>query len=536
MVLALLLASCQKKEEVDILVYNGSIYTVDDEFSTVEAMVSSKGKIVETGTFKDLSARYSAARQIDLEGKAVFPGFIDSHCHFMGYARSMKSVNLIGTTSFQEVIDRVVGFQNEEGLDFIYGRGWDQNDWENTDFPDRSMLDSLYPNIPVVLVRIDGHAALVNGAVIAQSGLDTINNVDGGEIHRDDNGDPTGILIDNAVDIVEVPDLKRNALVEVLKMAERNCFEVGLTTLDDAGLGRGDIEVLDSLQQNGDLKMRIYAMVSDKPELLDYYLERGKIKTDRLHVGSFKFYGDGALGSRGACLLQPYHDMSDHYGLLLSSPEHFERSAFRLAENGWQMNTHAIGDSANRLLLGIYGAATASVDDHRWRIEHAQVLNEKDMDLFADYNVIPSVQPTHATSDMYWAEDRLGADRVEHAYAYKRLLEQYGKVALGTDFPVEDISPIKTFYAAVVRKDASNYPPEGFQVQDALSREEAIRGMTIWGAFANFEEKEKGSLEAGKVADFVILDRDLMKVDESELLGTKVLHTFLGGEEVYTRE
>ncbi len=274
-------------------------------------------------------------------------------------------------------------------------------------------------------------------------------------------------------------------------------------------------------------------MLSDAKENYEYAAKNGMIKTDRLNVRSFKVYGDGALGSRGACLLEPYSDKAGHYGFLLSKPEHFDSVANWLSEKQWQMCTHAIGDSGNRTILNIYAKYLKEKNDLRWRIEHAQVVNQNDFALFGKYSIIPSVQPTHATSDMYWAGDRLGAARVKDAYAYQQLLQQNGWMPLGTDFPVEDISTFKTFFAAVIRKDAKGWPANGYQTENALTREEAIRGMTIWAAKSNFEETEKGSLEKGKFADFVILDRDLMKAAENDILQTVVLKTYLGGEKVY---
>jgi predicted amidohydrolase YtcJ len=290
---------------------------------------------------------------------------------------------------------------------------------------------------------------------------------------------------------------------------------------------------IDSLQQAGKLRMRLYVMLTDDRQLLDYYLPRGPYKTDRLYIKGVKAYADGALGSRGACLLQPYDDKPGWGGFLLSSPGHFDSLAQRLVETDFQLCTHAIGDSANRMILTIYNKYLKGKNDKRWRIEHAQIVNENDFGLFGSASVIPSVQPTHATSDMYWAAERVGAQRLKGGYALKRLLGENGWLPLGTDFPVEDISPFKTFLAAVFRVDTKGYPAGGFQMENALSREETIRGMTIWAARADCLEKEVGSLEVGKKADFVILDRDLMEVTQGEILQTKVVATFSNGEKVY---
>ena len=532
--LALVSLSCStvEKETADLVIYNATIYTVDSAFSKANAMVVKDGKVLKTGDWKELEGLYESIQKLDAKGSYVYPGFIDAHCHFVGYAKGLKEVNLFGTKSFDEVLQRVVDFRKKEDkLQFISGRGWDQNDWELKEFPNRARLDELFPETPVVLTRVDGHASLVNKAALDYFNIrDTA--IEGGLLELNVEGELSGILIDNAMDLAKVPDLPKSVMIESLKKAENNCFAYGLTTLDDAGLDRQSVELLDSLQQTGDIKMRLYVMISDQPELQDYYLKKGKTKTPMLNINSFKFYADGALGSRGACLIHPYSDKHDHSGFLLSSLDHFKESAVKMKKHGWQMNTHAIGDSANRVMLQLYGKYGKG---KRWRIEHAQVLDESDFELFKKFQVLPSVQPTHATSDMYWADERLGEQRINDAYAYKQLLDQYGKIALGTDFPVEDISTVKTFYAATVRKDIEGYPENGFQMENALSREEALKGMTIWAAYANFEEKEKGSLEPGKYADFVILDKDWVNCEANEILNTQVLYTFIGGEEVYRK-
>ncbi|MBL7748409.1 MAG: amidohydrolase, partial [Chitinophagaceae bacterium] len=386
------------------------------------------------------------------------------------------------------------------------------------------------------LTRIDGHAAIANQKALDLAGIKAGDTLTGGEIEEQE-GSLSGILIDNAIDLVsaKIPESTPEQFKKGLKAAEQNCFAMGLTTIDDCGLGYASVDMIQELQAAGDLKMRLYVMLSDEKTNYDYAEKKGIIKTDRLNVRSFKVYGDGALGSRGACLLQPYSDKAGHYGFLLSHPQHFDSVANWMSSKGWQMCTHAIGDSGNRTLLNIYAKYLKGKNDLRWRIEHAQVVNQNDFSLFGQNNIIPSIQPTHATSDMYWAGDRLGTERVKGAYAYKQLLQQNGWLPLGTDFPVEDISTFKTFYAAVVRKDAKGWPADGYQMENALNREETLRGMTIWAAKSNFEEKEKGSLEKGKFADFIILDADIMKEAPEKILSIKVLKTFLGGEKVYEK-
>lgn len=530
------LFSCAQKEKADLLVYHARIYTVDSSFSTAEAMVIKNGKILATGSRDSLEKIYSAKESWDAGGKFIYPGFIDAHAHFAGYALGLAKADLTGTTSWHDVLERLKLYAAENPDGWLIGRGWDQNDWEEKSFPVYDSLNVLFPDRPVLLTRVDGHAAIANQKALDIAGVTPDQQIKGGLILSRD-GHPTGVLIDNAVDLVSVkiPGTTPAQLKKALKTAEQNCLAVGLTTIDDCGLPYQTVEQIRNLQDSGDLKMRMYIMLSDEAANYTYAAKNGKIKTDRLNVRSFKVYGDGALGSRGACLLEPYHDQPKNYGMLLSQREHFDSVAAWLYKNGWQMCTHAIGDSANRVILDIYGKYLNTRNDYRWRIEHAQVVNKDDFHKFLAYSIIPSVQPTHATSDMYWAEDRLGADRMYGAYAYGSLLQMNGWLALGTDFPVEDISPFKTFYAATVRKDAKGWPAAGFQTDNALRREEAIRGMTIWAAKANFEEQEKGSLEKGKWADFIVLDADLMKEDPSKLLSVQVLRTYIAGEKLFSR-
>ena len=382
--------------------------------------------------------------------------------------------------------------------------------------------------------RIDGHAAVVNQRALDEAGIKQASKLIGGDMLTQ-NGKLTGVLIDNAVDLVakKIPSPDAKLSEKILLDAQKNCFAVGLTTIDDCGLSYQTVEFIEALQKKKLLKMRLYAMLSDNEKNYEYLFKRGAIKTDRLNVRAFKVFADGALGSRGACLLHPYSDAPKNTGFLLSDTKHFEEVAKKINDHGFQMCTHAIGDSANRVILNIYNKVLNGKNDKRWRIEHAQVINQKDFNLFGKSNIIPSVQPTHATSDMYWAGQRLGAERLKGAYAYKQLLNQNGWIPLGTDFPVENINPILTFYAATVREDARGFPANGFQKENALTPEEALRGMTIWAAKANFEENEKGSLEKGKFADFVILDTDLLKSSPKNILKTKVLKTYINGEKVY---
>ncbi len=527
----LTLIACSKQEKADLIITNATIYTVNDSFAKAEAFVVKNGKFIAIGTADEIQKKYIALETVDANGKTIVPGFIDAHCHFFGLGLQQQKVDLTGTKSYDEVLEKLVAFQKEKNVSYITGRGWDQNDWEVKEFPTKEKLDALFPKTPVAVRRIDGHALLANQAAIDLAGVTVNTPFSGGDILKKDEK-LTGVFIDNPMGLIgsTIPSPTKNEAAQALKDAEKICFDLGLTTVDDAGLSKETIELIDSLQQAGELQIRVYAMVSANKQNLDYYLNKGISKTDLLNVRSFKFYGDGALGSRGAAMRKPYSDKPNHYGALVNTIETIQQTAKRIADSDFQMNTHAIGDSANHILLQTYTAVLKDKKDRRWRIEHAQIVSPKDFEAFK--NIIPSIQPTHATSDMYWAEDRVGSERIKGGYAYKDLLNKYGKVALGTDFPVEKVSPFLTFYAAVSRKDLNNYPENGFQSENALSREETLKGMTIWAAYSNFEENEKGSIEAGKFADFIILDKNIMDVEISEVPTIKVLQTYVNGKKV----
>lgn len=530
-----LFLSCQSKFEADSLFYNGNIYTLDSSFSIKQAFAVKEGRILEVGTSEEI-LKFSTKESIDLKGKYVYPGFNDAHSHFYGYGVDLKKTWLIGTTSFEAIIDTLAKYNERRFMGWIFGRGWDQNDWTNKSFPDKTKLDSLFPDVPVFLMRIDGHAALVNQVALDLAGVTASTKVDGGELILS-NGKLSGLLIDNAVDLVKlkIPEPTNQAQKDALIAAQNNCFEVGLTSLSDAGLDYTTILLIDSLQKEGKLKMRINAMVRYDSANVQYCKIHGKYRSDYLNVSSFKVYADGALGSRGACLLHAYSDQKMHFGFLLHPVADLDEAASTAADLGFQLNTHCIGDSANRLLLTIYSKYLKGKNDFRWRIEHAQIVNESDFNLFSKYSIIPSVQPSHATSDMYWAKDRIGKERIKGAYAYKTLLNYAGLLAGGSDFPVEDINPLFGFYAAVSRKDQHNFPEGGFQKENAISRVEALKAMTIWPAYASFEENVKGSLEPNKFADFVILDEDLLNAPEQSLFSIKVQKTYSAGKLVFNR-
>ena len=527
----LTLISCQKK--VDLIVHNATVYTMGDNIGRASSFVVDDGKFIAVGG-EELLKTFKANKILDLKELPVYPGFIDSHCHFLSLGLSLQKVDLTGTRSFEEVVGRVKDFAKNKKLKAIIGRGWDQNDWEVKTFPNKTILDELFPDIPVALRRIDGHALLVNQKALDLAGIDIYTEIKGGSIIKE-NGKLTGVLVDSPMKLISkiLPKPSITEKIKALKDAEKISFENGLTTLSVAGLNKNDIYLIDSLQKSNALSIKIYAMISNSEDNIAHFLSNGPIITDKLTVRSFKIYADGALGSRGAALKSDYFDLKNHKGSFITSKDSLENLAYKLASTSFQMNTHAIGDDANKVVLEAYNKALVFSEDPRWRIEHAQIIDTSDIKLF-NRKIIPSVQPTHATSDMYWAEDRLGKKRLQGAYAYKLLLEKTGRIALGTDFPVENVSPIKTFFSAVFREDSNLYPEDGYLPDNKLSKIEALKGMTIWGAYSNFEERQKGSIEIGKAADFVILDRDLLDEPKKRILNAKIVATILDGNIVYS--
>lgn len=520
-----MLASCSPKEEVDLILHNGTFHSLNANNDTYEAIAIRNGKVVAVGPENEILNGYSSPVVYDMEKKHIYPGFIDAHAHLLGYSLMKNDLDLVGTKSWNDIIEKLTAYQTKRASGWIVGRGWDQNDWVNNTtkepiridgIPTNEGLNNLFPSTPVVLIRIDGHAAIANEEAMRRAGINV----------RD------GVLLDNDMTQVlnAIPQASRKEKAALLVEGQRDCIAAGLTTIDEAGIDTEDLTIIDSLQKSGVFDLRVYAMLNASDKAFQYWMERGPdTSSSMLKVRSIKFMADGALGSRGACLKKAYADVLTTKGAMLNNSDYF-RFRFAVAyARGFQVCTHAIGDSANAVVLKWYGELLEGVNDRRWRIEHAQVVDSADFSMFDRYSIIPSVQPTHAISDAPWALSRLGIGRLRYAYSYKRLLKQSKMVSLGTDFPVEKMDPLRTFFTAVFRKEYSE-GSEVFAGNEALSPLEALYGMTVWAAISNFEEAEKGSIEVGKFADFTVLNLDLLKATDKEMLRAKVDQTVINGK------
>lgn len=533
--LLLFLSSCYKGQSVDLIVHNARIHTMDEKGSVAQAMAVRDGKIVEVGPERQILNKYSAEETIDAEGKDVYPALTDCHGHMLSYAEQKLNAELYGSKSFEEVLVRLEKYQSKNKRKFIIGRGWDQSLWTNKEFPTNEKLNVLFPDIPVCLTRVDGHALLANDALLKLAGIDASTTIEGGIVHVNE-GRCTGLLVDNAMEAVYalIPEYEEKDLAKAMLEIEKELFQYGITSVHEAGIDNKDIAFFRALIDRYNLKLSVYAMLMPSEANFSFAEKKGIYNYKNLTIRSFKVVGDGALGSRGAFLKKAYSDDHDHFGVLTTPVALMKRVAAVAEKTGYQMNTHAIGDSTNRIMLEIYKGIFEVNRDHRWRIEHAQVVDLIDFDLFGKYGVFPSVQPSHAVSDQRWAEERLGTERIKGAYAYRKLLDQFGMLAIGTDFPIEPIDPFNTLHAAVARKNMENLPAEGFYPEQAISLEECMRGMTIWAAFASFQETKTGSLEKGKEATFVIFDKPVSVQGGYKANFAKM--TFISGTKVYGME
>ena len=527
-----LLNSCMKGERVDLIIHNAQVHVMDENMSVEEAIAIRDGKIVEVGPERQILNKYRSDETIDALGKDVYPGFTDAHGHIFAYANQKMSVDLVGCKSINEVIYRCEKYLSRTGKKFIVGRGWDQTLFSNKEMPDYKDLSEKFKNIPVCLYRIDGHAALVNEFLIKKARISEFRAVNGGEVQLI-NGEPSGILLDNAMKLVEeyLPKFSKSEWNEKILEVQQELFQYGVTGVHEAGIEYEQISILKNLIEQNKLNLNVYAMLLPSEKNKEFARKNGPYNFRNLNIRSFKVYADGALGSRGALLKEKYADDEHTNGLLLTPISEIKSISNFCLNNGYQMNTHGIGDSAISIILDVCKNAFQVKKDHRFRVEHAQVVNPRDFQKFADYAVFPSVQPTHAVSDCRWVENRIGSNRLPGAYAYKSLLNQFGMLAIGTDFPVESTNPFLTIHAAVKHKNKQNEPKNGFYMQEALTLDEVLKGMTIWAAFAEFNESKRGSLEKGKEATIVIFDKPVIASDL--FIENFAWKTFIKGRKVY---
>jgi predicted amidohydrolase YtcJ len=543
---AVIKVSAQNAAPADLIVTGARVYTVDDDRPIADALAVRGGRVLYVGSERGAMAfKGSATRVVEMAGRTIVPGIVDAHAHLLSLGHALQVVDLVGSKSYDEVVARVAAkAKGAAPGSWIEGHGWDQNAWGDTRFPTHDALSRAVPDHPVALERVDGHAVLANAKAMQLAKV-TANTPDptGGRIIRGANKTPTGVFVDNAMELINrvVPAPTRQQITEQLQAAAIESNRWGLVGVHDAGEPPAVIDVYEELAKAGKLPLRAYVMIADDSAALAHYFARGPqsaLYDGHVWIRSIKLYADGALGSRGAALLDPYDDDPGNSGLLVSPPDHLRRVATEALRRGFQVCTHAIGDRGNRLALDAYQAALKDVPtaDHRFRIEHAQILNHDDIPRFAALDVIPSMQAVHQTSDMYWAERRIGAGRAYGAYAWRSLLDTGVPIPNGSDFPVEAVNPLLSFHSAVSRQDAANWPPGGWHPEQKMTRQEALRSLTIWPAYAAFQDSVMGSLTPGKYADFVVLDQDIMRVADDQILRTQVVATYIGGVAVFERK
>ncbi|MCB9832343.1 MAG: amidohydrolase [Planctomycetes bacterium] len=535
-----------RAQKADLIILGARIETMDLRYREVEALAVSRGRILALGGTAAIRALAAEdTRIVEAEGAFLMPGLIESHAHLAGLGQSLRSLDLKGLASYEELVARVAAAAagRPKGA-WIVGRGWDQNLWPVKEFPDHAALSAAVPDHPVLLTRVDGHALLANARAMALAGIDaTTPDPEGGEIIRRSDGSPSGVFVDRAEDLIQAraPRVDPADLEASFLAAQEACFAQGITSFHDAGIATGSAFVLGRLMTTGRFKLRVYAMAS-VPDL-----ETAKIMIEeppliggfdqRLTLRAWKIYADGALGSRGAAMLDDYSDRPGHRGLLITQAETLRAISELAIDHGYQACVHAIGDRANRMVLDVWTDLFAAHPDRldlRFRIEHAQIIHHDDLPRFARLGVIAAMQGVHCSSDMAWVPRRIAARRAElGAYAWRSLLDTGAVVCNGTDAPVESISPFECLHASVTRQDKEGQPPEGFFPAQRMTRMEALASYTLAGAYAAFEENLKGRLAPGLLADFILVDRDLRTCSDRELLGARVLRTFVGGEEVH---
>lgn len=530
--LLFMLSACFKGKNVDLIIHNAQIHSGNRYDHVYEAMAIKDGIVVELGPEREILNKYSG-ETIDAEGKDIYPSFFDAHGHLFWSAEKRLTCDLTGSISMNEIINRLEKYQAQYNPKVLVGRGWDQSLWNNKELPNNEKLNQIFPDIPVVLYRVDEHAVLANTTALNQAGINTETVVDGGQILKNPEGILTGILLDNALDLLKkvLPKSKKDDIKKAIVELQEELLEFGISDVHEAGITMDQLKLLQEMEREGLLKISIYAMLFPSKQAIDFAMKKGIYESKHLLVRSFKVIGDGALGSRGACLLNPYHDNPNTHGFMLIQMDSIQKIAKMAIETGFQLNVHCIGDSTNRQILKMMAELTKEKPDHRWRIEHAQIVNPKDLQFFNATGIIPSVQPTHALTDMRFAQQRLGKEREKHAYIYKSLLDVAKIIAIGTDFPVEHFDPFLTFQAAVKRKNSAQQPKEGYQVHEAISNLDCLKGMTLWAALASFQERTKGTLEPQKLANFIVLNQPL----DAKLDYTKnyVIATYIQGKELF---
>lgn len=505
---AALLQSCFKGEKVDLIVHNGYIMTMDNNNFIGEAMAVNNGKIIAIGPEREILNRFRGEKEINAGKKTVLPGLHDAHGHLLGWAKQRLHIDLREARSYAEMLLILEKHHHNKKSAFLIGNGWDQSTWGESELPTFDKINEQFPETPVALTRIDGHAMLVNQAMLDLVGIHSETHVEGGKVVLNHNSEPTGILLDNAMEIIysQLPPYAKEDLVQELDIIQNELLSYGITHVHEAGLFADERELFMELADSSFWKINVYAMLYPDVENQQFALENGFYHNNGLYIRSFKILLDGALGSRGAWLIEPYSDALESNGLALMSNDSIEKIINLAKKTNYQLNTHCIGDAANRKMLELGIAHLQDVSDHRWRIEHAQIIHPDDFELFDETGMLPSVQPVHATSDYRWLVDRIGKERMQGAYAYQKLLESRKMIAFGTDFPIESSNPFATLFAATHRKNTKNEPTNGFMMENATSMTDALKAMTIWSSFACFDEGKTGSLEKGKNANFVILE------------------------------